>query len=115
MKDYKSIFEHYKDIKEIADFIDDVEKLRFYYSTQQFDEMLNHINSLMQKYCVETIVWNTVNNNPPITFQEYYVNAENFLMAQGFKVLFSKGTDVKKHLTNEEIDFIESIINKVSE
>lgn len=65
MKDYISVFEYYKDIKEIADFIDDVGKLRFYFSTQQFDEMQNHINSLMQKYCIETIVWNAVNNNPP--------------------------------------------------
>ena len=43
---YISVFEYYKDIKEIADFIDDVGKLRFYFSTQQFDEMQNHINSL---------------------------------------------------------------------
>lgn len=113
MKDYISVFEHYKDIKEIADFIDEVEKLRLYYSTQQFDEMLNHINSLMQKYCVETIVWNTVNNNPPITFQQYYVNAENFLMAQGFKTLFSKETDIKKHLTQDEIGYIESLIKAI--
>lgn len=110
MKDYISVFEYYKDIKEIADFIDDVGKLRFYFSTQQFDEMQNHINSLMQKYCIETIVWNAVNNNPPLTYQQSYVNAENFLMAQGFKTLFSKGTDVKKHLSEEELTFINSII-----
>ncbi len=113
MTDYLSIFEHYKDSKEIKDFIDEIKKLRLYYNAQQFDEMQKYINSLMQKYCVETLVWNSVNNNPPITYQQSYVNAENFLMAQGFKVLFSKGTDVKKHLSQEEINFIESIIKLI--
>lgn len=39
MNDYLTTFEQHKDIKEIADLIDEVRKLREYYCTQQFDRM----------------------------------------------------------------------------
>ena len=43
MNDYLTTFEQHKDIKEIADLIDKVKKLRLYYSTQQYGAMYQHI------------------------------------------------------------------------
>ena len=59
MNDYLATFEQYKDVKEIADLIDEVKKLRLYYSTRQYDAMYKHIRSLTAKYLVETLAWNT--------------------------------------------------------
>ena len=36
MLDYLKIYEKFKDVKEVKDYIDDVILLRHYYSTQQF-------------------------------------------------------------------------------
>lgn len=36
MNDYLNIYEKFKDVKEVADYIDDVNTLRYYYRTQQF-------------------------------------------------------------------------------
>ena len=35
MNDYLEILKGYKDVKDVFDLVDDVQKLRFYYSTQQ--------------------------------------------------------------------------------
>ena len=45
--------------------------------------MQDHIQKLMNKYLVETLVWNTVNTSQPTTFEQSYINAENFLQMQG--------------------------------
>ena len=43
MNDYLEILRYYKDEKDIFDLIDEVQKLRFYYSTSQYDLMIKHI------------------------------------------------------------------------
>ena len=63
MHDYLTTFEQFKSTKEIADLIDDVKKLRLYYSTQQYDKMQRHIRSLTAKYMLETIAWNSTHQN----------------------------------------------------
>ena len=55
MNDYLTTFEQYKDVKVIADLIDEVKKLREYYRTQQYDKMQQHINELTGKYLIETL------------------------------------------------------------
>ena len=69
MDDYLTTLEQYKDVKEIADLIDEVKKLRLYYSTQQYDAMQLHIQSLTTKYLIETLVWNTTHQTMPTTAQ----------------------------------------------
>lgn len=110
MNDYLTTFEQYKDIKEIADLIDEVKKLREYYYTQQYDAMQQHIHSLMAKYLLETVAWNSVYQAMPTTIQQSYINAEEFLRLKGISVLIEKGIKAVEHLTNEEKAFIESTI-----
>ena len=58
MNDYLEIFKIYKDVKEVIDLVDDVRKLRFYYSTQQYETMMQHIRNLVAKYPIDAGVWN---------------------------------------------------------
>ena len=110
MNNYLDIYEKFKDIKEIADYIDDVKKLRQYYITEQFQNLLNHIQDIKVKYAVEAFVWNSSHNIPPMSYKQHYINAENFLCAQGAKLIIEKVHDFKQKLSLEEIAFIESII-----
>ena len=110
MNDYLTTFEQHKDIKEIADLIDEVRKLREYYCTQQFDRMQQHINELTGKYFVETITWNATHPAMPITVQQAYLNAETFLRLKGISILLQKGIKLQEQLSAEEAAFLESTI-----
>ena len=110
MNDYLAKFEQYKDIKEIADLIDEVKKLRDYYRSQQYDRMQKHINELTGKYFVETLTWNTTHRSMPTTEQQAYMNAESFLRLKGISVLLQKGIKLQEQLSTEEAAFIESTI-----
>ena len=97
MNEYLEIFHQYKEHKDIADLISDVQKLRYYYSTQQFDLMLQHISDLTAKYSAETVMWNAVNTSPPNSYQQAYLNAENFLKTKGFAILIKKGYQIPQN------------------
>lgn len=109
MTDYLKIYEKFKDIKEVKDYIDDVILLRHYYATQQYSQMQDHIRKLMNKYLVETLVWNTANTSQPKTVEQSYINAENFLQAQGAKIIAEKVKDYARRLSEDERTFVESI------
>lgn len=109
MNDYLVVFEKFKDVKEIHDLCDDVQKLREYYYTKQFQKMQEHIKSLMFKYSFETLMWNAVNTQPPLTCEQAYINAENFLCSQGAKIITEKIFGYQNCLTPDEISFIESV------
>lgn len=49
MNDYLEILERYMDIKEFADLKEEIEKLREYYHTGQYDKMHQHIQSLNKR------------------------------------------------------------------
>ena len=108
MNDYLTVFEQYKDIKEIADLSEEVKRLREYFGNGQYDRMIQHINSLTVKYAVETIMWNAANRTMPASFQQSYINAESFLRLKGYSVLLEKGIKVQDRLTAEELDSIKS-------
>ncbi len=91
MNDYLEIFYKFREDKEITDLIDDVQKLRFYYSTKQHDAMIQHINNLTIKYLTEALVWNSVNTIQPVNYEQSYQNAEDFLKAKGIDMLIKKG------------------------
>ena len=110
MTDYLEVYEKFKDIKEVKDYINDVILLRHYYATQQYSQMQDHIRKLMNKYLVETLVWNTVNTSQPTTVEQSYINAENFLQMQGAKIVVEKVKDYDQRLTEDEKTFIESMI-----
>lgn len=109
MDDYLEILKKFKDVKEILDLCNDVQKLRGYYRTRQFQKMQEHITSLMIKYLAETVAWNICNPQQPTTCEQAYINAENFLCAKGVKLVVEKIGDYKSRLTPDEISFIESM------
>ena len=110
MTDYLKIYEKFKDVKEVKDYIDDVTLLRNYYATQQYFQMQDHIRKLMNKYLVETLVWNTVNTSQPTTVEQSYFNAENFLQVQGAKIIVEKAKDYAQRFNEGEKAFVESMI-----
>lgn len=91
MNNYIQEFEKYKDIKDIKDIINEASKLDEFYNTKKYNEMLNHISNLTNKYIVETFVWNSINKTVPQTIEQQYVNAHAFLKSQGLKILVEKG------------------------
>ena len=113
MNDYLTTFDQYKDVKEIADLIDEIKKLREYYRTQQYDRMQQHINELAGKYLIETLAWNTSYPSMPTTVQQSYINAESFLRLKGFSLLLKNGVNLQERLSAEEMAFIESTIKTI--
>lgn len=109
MKDYLEIFEKFKEIKEIKDLIDEVNKLRQYYRSRQYEKMQEHISSLTLKYLKETLAWNAVNRDMPTNHEQSFINAENFLAAQGAKKITELIFNYKKTLSSEETSFIETM------
>lgn len=110
MNDYLEVFRKFKDIKEISDYIEEVEKLRLYFRAQQYEKMQEHIISLTKNNIVGTSLWNSVNQSMPITYQQSYVNAENFMQLQGAKLVVEKVMDFQNRLSQDEISFIEGYV-----
>ena len=110
MKDYLQIYEKFKDTKEVKDYLDDVTALRYYFQTQQYSLMQEHIYKLTLKYPVDTIVWNTANRNIPQTLEQAYVNAESFLQVQGAKLIARSVEKYTQQLSHEEAHFVESML-----
>ena len=110
MTDYLKIYEKFKDVKEVKDYIDDVILLRHYYATQQYSQMQDHIRKLMNKHLVEALAWNAVNSSQPTTIEQSYINAEHFLQMQGAKIIAEKVKDYAERLAENEKTFVESMI-----
>lgn len=113
MSNFEATLKIYKDIKDIKEVLDDIDKLRAFYYYRNFEEMKKHIRELSNKYFIERIEWNAVNkSNVPVEndYTQHFINAESFLIVQGFKRLNELRKDWRKILTEEEISFIESMI-----
>ena len=109
MTDYLKIYEKFKDVKEVKDYIDDVILLRQYYVSQRYDKMQEHIQKLMNKYFVETLVWNTVNTSQSTTVEQSYINAENFLQMQGAKIITKTVKNYVQRLSKDEVSNVEAL------
>ncbi len=96
MDNYLKELEKYKDIKDIKDIIDETNKLNELYNAEKYNEMLEHIHNLMNKYFVETLTWNSINKVMPQSVEQQYINAKNFLRAQSAKILIEKGIKSSK-------------------
>lgn len=107
MTDYLKTYEKFKDVKEVKDYIDDVILLRQYYVSQRYDKMQEHIQKLMNKYFVETAVWNAVNPYQPTTAEQSYINAENFLQMQGAKIITKTVKNYAQRLSKDEVSNVE--------
>ena len=111
MTDYLKIYEKFKDVREVKDYIDDVILLRHYYATQQYSQMQDHICKLMNKYIVETFAWNAVNSSQPTTIEQSYINAEHFLQMQGAKIITETINNYGLRLSKDEVEIIKSLID----
>ena len=109
MTDYLKTYEKFKDIKEVTDYIDDVSLLRYYYGSQQFTNMLEHIRTLTIKYIAETIVWNAANPSVPQSIEQAYINAENFMQMQGAIIITKTVKNYAQRLSKKEASYIESL------
>ena len=110
MTDYLKIYEKFKDVKEVKDYIDDIILLRHHYATQQYSQMQDHIRKLMNKHLVEALAWNAVNSSQPTTIEQSYINAEHFSQMQGAKIIAEKVKDYAQRLNDGEKTIIESLI-----
>ena len=111
MIDYLEIYKKFKDVKEVKDYIDDVILLRHYYATQQYAQMQDHIRKLTIEYPVEALVWNVGHPIMPNTYEQAYINAENFMQVQGAIIVAKTVTHYVQQLTEDEAEFVESMIN----
>lgn len=109
MADYLQIYEKFKHVKEIEDYISDVNTLRDHFQKQEFSAMQEHIRKLTLKHPIETIVWNNANPIIPSTFEEAYINAENFLQLQGATILKKAVKNYTNCLSKEEAAYIHSL------
>ena len=107
MSDYLEVLKEYKDVKDVFDLVDDVQKLRFYYSNQQYETMMQHIRNLVAKYPIDAGFWNLFHPYTPNTYEEAYASAESFLRGKGFNMLLEKGYNLSKYITQEEINSIQ--------
>ena len=115
MLDYLKIYEKFKDVKEVKDYIDDVILLRHYYSTQQFIQMKDHIRKLTLEYPIEALVWNIGHPIMPDTYEQAYINAEGFMQVQGAIIVVKTVAHYVQHLTEDEAAFVESMVKSKEE
>lgn len=113
MNDYLDIFEKFKDVTEVADLYNEVLLLRAYHNARLYQKMLEYIDHLASKYWIEKVAWNLCNTQQPLTYEQSYINAENFLCAKGVKLIVEKVIGYKNRLTSDEVNFVESIIKLV--
>lgn len=112
MDDYLEILKQYNGLAEISALIEETQKLRGYYLSQQYNEMIRHIKAIMKKYFVESTIWNLICRQQPDNFLAAYQNANNFLKTKGFSVLLQKGYDLSQYLTKEETCIIQQMMKK---
>lgn len=93
MEDIMKLLENNKHIKEIADIIEEITRLDFLYSNQQYEKMQMFINKLTQKYVLETAIWNSQSSNFATNYNESYQYARNFLLTQGKNKLVQIGIE----------------------
>ena len=113
MTDYLKIYEKFKDVKEVKDYIDDVILLRHYYATQQYAQMQDHIRKLTIEYPVEALVWNVGHPIMPNTYEQAYINAENFMQVQGAKIIANAVKNYAQRLDEDEKSIVESMIKAI--
>ena len=111
MNDYLDTYKKFEDVKEVKDYIDEVTKLRQYYSTQQFDKMIEHIKNIMVNHPMESLSWNITHPVQPISYQDYYQNAEVFMQVQGARIIASKVANYAQRLFPNEVESVITILN----
>lgn len=70
-------------IKDIADIIDEIEKLDRLAYQYDWDAVGQHLQDVSEKHTVEKAIYNSVNQSPPQSIQQSAANCRQFLLALG--------------------------------
>lgn len=105
---YQKLFEIFKDVHDIGDILQDLNRLDYLYTNQSYHEMKKHILKISQKHKIEAKIWNRINTKKSSVMCDIYLSARHFLCVIGCKELINCGIDIKDYLTTKEVDFIES-------
>ena len=73
----------FREIKDIAEIIDEIEKLDRLAYQYDWDAVSQHLQDVSQKHIVEKAVYNSVNQTPPQSIQQSAANCRQFLLALG--------------------------------
>lgn len=73
----------FRGIKDVADIIDEIEKLDRLTVQNDWDAVSQHLQDVSQKHIVEKAVYNSVNQSQPQSIQQSAANCRQFLLALG--------------------------------
>ena len=83
-----------KVIKEFDDIINEEIKLENLYYSQRYQEMMSHIQKIINNHPAETAVWNNIDQTQSTTYKEHFKSASAFLYANAVKILIEHGIDI---------------------
>ena len=105
-------YQEFNDVKEIADYNNDVLKLRRYFFSSDFISMREHINQICKKYFWQFYIWNYFNRIMPRNYTEEFINANQFLLSIGGFLIVKNVANYKKRLSKEQSKQIELLAEK---
>lgn len=73
----------FREIKDVADIIGEIEKLDRLAYQNNWDAVGQHLQDVSEKHKVEKAVYNSVNQSPPQSIQQSAANCRQFLLALG--------------------------------
>lgn len=73
----------FREIKDVAEIIDEIEKLDRLAYQYDWDAVGQHLQDVSQKHIVEKAIYNSVNQSPPQSIQQSAANCRQFLLALG--------------------------------
>lgn len=85
----------FRTIKDVADIVDEIEKLDCLVSQCDWNEVGRHLQDVSQKHIVEKAVYNAVNQTPPQSIQQSAANCRQFLLSLGEAKI---AEELSKHL-----------------
>ena len=85
----------FRENKEIADIIFEIEKLDCLVSQEKWNEGAQHLQDVSINHIAEKAVYNVANPSPPQSIQQSAANCRQFLLALGVEKIAKK---LSKHL-----------------
>ena len=85
----------FREIKDVADIIGEIEKLDCLAYQNNWDAVSQHLQDVSQKHIVEKAIYNSVNQSPPQSIQQSASNCRQFLLALGAEKITK---ELSKHL-----------------
>ena len=84
----------FREIKDVAEIIDEIEKLDRLAYQYDWDAVGQHLQDVSKKHIVEKAIYNSVNQSPPQSIQQSAANCRQFLLVLGAEKIT---TELSKH------------------